>query len=153
MDHAHGGHESLHKTAVQATLHCLTGCAAGEILGLVIGTSLHWGNGETALFAIALAFLFGYSFTLVALARAGMSFASAARLALAADTLSIATMEIVDTGIILVIPGAMDAGLDTLLFWGSLAVSLLIAGIAAYPVNRFLIAKGKGHALVHAHHH
>jgi hypothetical protein len=142
---------SLNRTAWSATLHCLTGCAIGEILGMVIGTALGWGNGATIILAIVLAFLFGYSFTLVPLLKA-MSAASAAKLALAADTASITVMEIVDNAVMLIIPGAMDAGLDTLIFWGSLAFSLAVAAVAAFPVNRWLIARGKGHAVVHAHH-
>jgi hypothetical protein len=143
---------SLTRTAWSATLHCLTGCAIGEVLGMVIGTALGWGNGATIALAVVLAFFFGYSFTLVPLVKA-MSFAAAAKLALAADTASITVMEIVDNVIMLVIPGAMDAGLDSLLFWGSLAVSLALAALAAFPVNRWLIARGRGHAVVHAHHH
>ena len=159
MDHVHHSHHhhhpqaepSLNRTAWSATLHCLTGCAIGEILGMVIGTALGWGNGATIALAVALAFVFGYAFTLVPLLKA-LGFSSAAKLALAADTASITVMEIVDNAIMLVIPGAMDAGLDTLLFWGSLAFSLALAAVAAFPVNRWLIARGKGHAVVHAHH-
>ena len=151
QDHsAHGG--SLNRVALSATAHCLTGCAIGEVLGVAIGTALGWGNFETIVLAIALAFLFGYSLTMLPLLRAGLAFAAAVPLALASDTLSIAVMELVDNAFLLVVPGAMDAGLDTLLFWASLAVALLIAGICAYPVNRYLIARGKGHAVVHAHH-
>jgi hypothetical protein len=150
-DHsAHGG--SLNRVALSATAHCLTGCAIGEVLGVMIGTALGWGNLETIVLAIALAFLFGYSLTMLPLLRAGLAFAAAVPLALASDTLSIGVMELVDNAILLVVPGAMDAGLDTLLFWASLAFALLIAGMAAYPVNRYLIARGKGHAVVHAHH-
>jgi hypothetical protein len=154
--HSHHHHParsepSLNRTAWSATLHCLTGCAIGEVLGMVIGTALGWGNGPTIALAVALAFLFGYAFTLVPLLKA-LGFSSAAKLALAADTASITVMEIVDNAIMLVIPGAMDAGLDTLLFWGSLAFSLALAAVAAFPVNRWLIARGKGHAVVHAHH-
>jgi hypothetical protein len=118
----------------------------------MIGTALGWGNFETIVLAIALAFLFGYSLTMLPLLRAGLAFAAAVPLALASDTLSIAVMELVDNAILLVVPGAMEAGLDTVLFWASLAFALLIAGICAYPVNRYLIARGKGHAVVHAHH-
>jgi hypothetical protein len=143
---------SLNRTAWSATLHCLTGCAIGEVLGMVIGTALGWGNGATVALAVVLAFLFGYAFTLTPLLKA-MNFASAAKLALAADTASITIMEIVDNAIMLLIPGAMDAGLASVLFWGSLAFSLAIAAVAAFPVNRWLIARGKGHAVVHAHHH
>jgi hypothetical protein len=138
--------------AFSATVHCLTGCAIGEVLGMVIGIALGWGNVATIALAVVLAFLFGYSLTLLPLLRAGMALGTALKLALASDTLSIAVMEIVDNVIMLVIPGAMDAGLDTILFWGSLAVALLIAGVCAFPVNRWLITRGKGHALVHKHH-
>jgi len=155
-DHAHDQHAhdqgSLNRVAFSATAHCLTGCAIGEVLGVMIGTALGWGNFETIVLAIALAFLFGYSLTMLPLLRAGLAFAAAVPLALASDTLSIAVMELVDNAILLVVPGAMEAGLDTLLFWASLAFALLIAGICAYPVNRYLIARGKGHAVVHAHH-
>lgn len=150
-DHsAHGG--SLNRVAFSATAHCLTGCAIGEVLGVIIGTALGWGNFETIVLAIALAFLFGYSLTMLPLLRAGLAFAAAVPLALASDTLSIAVMELVDNAILLVVPGAMEAGVDSLLFWASLAFALLIAGICAYPVNRYLIARGKGHAVVHAYH-
>jgi hypothetical protein len=150
-DHsAHGG--SLNRVAFSATVHCLTGCAIGEVLGVFIGTALGWGNFETIVLAIALAFLFGYSLTMLPLLRAGLALAAAVPLALASDTLSIAVMELVDNAILLVVPGAMEAGLDSLLFWASLAFALLIAGICAYPVNRYLIARGKGHAVVHAYH-
>jgi hypothetical protein len=151
QDHsAHGG--SLNRVALSATAHCLTGCAIGEVLGVMIGTALGWGNFETIVLAIALAFLFGYSLTMLPLLRAGLAFAAAVPLALASDTLSIAVMELVDNAFLLFVPGAMEAGLDTLLFWASLALALLIAGMAAYPVNRYLIARGKGHAVVHAYH-
>jgi hypothetical protein len=156
--HEHAGHDhsahagSLNRVAFSATAHCLTGCAIGEVLGVMIGTALGWGNFETIVLAIALAFLFGYSLTMLPLLRAGLAFAAAVPLALASDTLSIAVMELVDNAILLVVPGAMEAGLDSLLFWASLAFALLIAGICAYPVNRYLIARGKGHAVVHAYH-
>jgi hypothetical protein len=150
MKHTH--RLSLTKTAWSATLHCLTGCAIGEVLGMVIGTALGWGNAATIALAVALAFVFGYALTLWPLLKA-MPIAAAMRLALAADTASIAVMELVDNAIMLVIPGAMDAGLGSVLFWGSLAVALAIAAIAAFPVNRWLIAHGRGHAVVHAHHH
>jgi hypothetical protein len=150
-DHAaHGG--SLNRVAFSATAHCLTGCAIGEVLGVIIGTALGWGNFETIVLAIALAFLFGYSLTMLPLLRAGLALAAAIPLALASDTLSIAVMELVDNAILVVVPGAMEAGLDSVLFWASLAFALLIAGMAAYPVNRYLIARGKGHAVVHAYH-
>ena len=149
--HAHQAQPSLNRTAWSATLHCLTGCAIGEVLGMVIGTALGWGNGATIALAVVLAFFFGYLLTLRPLL-AHMGFASAAKLALAADTASITVMEIVDNAIMLVIPGAMDAGLGAPLFWASLAFSLALAAVAAFPVNRWLIARGKGHAVVHAHH-
>ena len=148
----HHGEQSLNRLALSATIHCLTGCAIGEVLGMVIGTALGWGNGETIVLSIALAFLFGYSLTMLPLLRGGVALAAAIPLAFASDTISIAIMEIVDNAIILVIPGAMEAGLTDLLFWGSLAGSLLVAGAAAYPANRYLIARGRGHAVVHAHH-
>ncbi|MGH3092091.1 MAG: DUF4396 domain-containing protein [Gaiellaceae bacterium] len=144
---------SLNRLAFSATAHCLTGCAIGEILGLVIGTALGWSNWPTVALAVALAFVFGYSFTMVPLLRGGLVLGTAVGLALAADTLSIAVMEIVDNAIILAVPGAMEAGLTSLLFWGSLALALAIAFVAAFPVNRYLIARGRGHAVVHAHHH
>jgi Domain of unknown function (DUF4396) len=152
--HAHGAPSagSLNRLAFSATWHCLTGCAIGEVLGVAIGTALGWGNLETIVLAIVLAFFFGYSLTMLPLLRAGLAFAAAVPLALASDTLSIGVMEIVDNAIILVIPGAMAAGLSDALFWGSLAFSLVIAFMAAFPVNRWLIARGKGHAVVHAHH-
>jgi hypothetical protein len=143
---------SLNRLAFSATLHCLTGCAIGEILGLAIATSLGWDNTASIAIAVVLAFVFGYSFTLVPLLRGGIALATAIGLALASDTLSIAVMEIVDNAIILLWPGAMDAGLADILFWGSLAFALVIAFVAAFPVNRALIARGRGHALVHAHH-
>jgi hypothetical protein len=149
-DHGHGG--SLNRVAFSATVHCLTGCAIGEVLGVLIGTALGWGNWETIVLAIALAFVFGYSLTMLPLLRAGLGLAASLPLAFASDTLSIGVMELVDNAILLVIPGAMEAGLDELLFWASLAFALLIAGAVAYPVNRYLIARGKGHAVVHAHH-
>jgi hypothetical protein len=130
----------------------LTGCAIGEVLGVMIGTALGWGNWETIVLAIVLAFVFGYSLTMLPLLRAGLGLAAALPLAFASDTLSIAVMEFVDNVILVVIPGAMEAGLDELLFWASLAFALLVAGAFAYPVNRYLIARGKGHAVVHAHH-
>jgi Domain of unknown function (DUF4396) len=148
--HAHGA--SINRVAFSATLHCLTGCAIGEILGLAIGTALGWGNLETIVLAVVLAFFFGYSFTAVPLLRSGLAFGTAAGIALAADTVSIAVMEIVDNAVVLLIPGAMEAGLDELLFWASLAFALAVAFVAAFPVNRWLIARGRGHAVAHAHH-
>ena len=159
MHHAHHAHHehharqpSLNRTAWSATLHCLTGCAIGEILGMVIGTALGWGNGATIALAAVLAFLFGFALTLLPLLKAA-GFRTALKLALASDTASITVMEIVDNAIMLVIPGAMDAGLNTALFWGSLVFALALAAIAAFPINRWLIARGKGHAFVHAYHH
>jgi Domain of unknown function (DUF4396) len=151
---AHAGHgdANLNRVALSATLHCLTGCAIGEVLGVIIGTALGWGNWETIALAIALAYVFGYSLTMLPLVRAGLALSVAIPLAFASDTISIAVMEIVDNAILVIIPGAMEAGLDAVLFWGSLAFALLLAGIAAYPVNRYLISRGKGHAVVHAYH-
>jgi hypothetical protein len=148
--HAHSS--SLNRLAFSATLHCLTGCAIGEVLGLVLATALGWGNAASIAIAVVLAFVFGYSFTLVPLLRSGIVLGTAIGLALAADTLSIVVMEIVDSAIVLVWPGAMAAGLADLLFWGSLAIALAVAFAAAYPVNRALIARGRGHAVVHAYH-
>ncbi len=143
------GKQNLNALAFSATVHCLTGCAIGEVAGMAIGTALGFSNLATIVLAIVLAFFFGYGLTSLPLLRSGMALASVIPIAFASDTLSIATMEIVDNLIILAIPGAMDAGLDSLLFWGSLAVALLIAGAVALPVNRWLIARGKGHAVVH----
>jgi hypothetical protein len=140
---------ALDLVALSATLHCLTGCAIGEVAGVAIGTALGWSNLATIALAIALAFLFGYSLTSLPLLRAGLALAVVIPIALASDTLSIATMEVVDNAIILIIPGAMEAGLGDVLFWGSLASALVIAGIAAFPVNRLLLRRGKGHAAVH----
>jgi hypothetical protein len=151
-DPAARGGTSLNALALSATLHCLTGCAIGEVLGMVIGTALGLGNAATIAIAVLLAFLFGYALTMRPLLRSGMALPAAARLALAADTASITVMEIVDNAIMLAIPGAMTAGLASVLFWGSLAAALAIAGVAAFPVNRWLIARGRGHAVVHAHH-
>ena len=155
QQHTHGGaHDaaSLNRVAFSATVHCLTGCSIGEILGMVIGTAWGLGNWPTVGLSVVLAFISGYTLTMLPLRRSGMAFGEAARVALAADTASIAVMEIVDNLIMLVIPGAMTAGLGSTLFWGSLAVSLVLAGIAAYPVNRWLIARGRGHAVAHKHH-
>ena len=143
---------SLNRLAFSATVHCLTGCAIGEVLGMIIGTALGWSDLATIVLAVVLAFFFGYSLTMLPLLRGGLALGAAIPLALASDTISIAVMEIVDNAIMLLIPGAMEAGLTNLLFWGSLAVALLIAGAVAFPVNRWLIARGKGHAVVHAHH-
>ena len=150
--HEHGTAQSLNRVAWSATLHCLTGCAIGEVLGMVIGTSLGWSDAATIAISVALAFVFGYALTAFPLLRTGMPFARAAKLALASDTASITIMEIVDNAIMVVIPGAMSAGPGSLLFWGSLAVSLAIAAVAAFPLNRWLIGRGLGHAVVHAHH-
>ena len=143
---------SLNRLAFQATRHCLTGCAIGEILGLVIATQLGWHDAASIGIAVVLAFAFGYALTLRPLLASGMSLQRAGRLALAADTLSIVVMEIVDNAIVLAVPGAMDAQVTDGLFWGSLLVSLVVAGFAAFPVNRWLIARGQGHALVHGDH-
>jgi Domain of unknown function (DUF4396) len=143
---------SLNALAFSATAHCLTGCAIGEVLGMIIGTALGWSNGATIVLSIALAFLFGYSLTSLPLLRSGMALSAVIPIALASDTVSITIMEIVDNAIVLLIPGALDASLDEVLFWAALALSLLIAGAAAFPVNRWLLARGKGHAVVHAHH-
>ena len=151
-DHSAEAHGSMNRIALSATLHCLTGCAIGEVLGMIIGTALGWGDWATIVLAVVLAFLFGYSLTMLPLLRSGIALGAAVPVALASDTVSIAIMEIVDNAIILLIPGAMEAGLADGLFWGSLAVALLIAGVAAYPVNRWLIARGRGHAVVHAYH-
>jgi len=143
---------SLNRTAFSATVHCLTGCAIGEVLGMVIGTALGWGDFATIALAVVLAFFFGYLLTMLPLLRSGLALASALPLAFASDTLSIAIMEIVDNLIMLVIPGAMEAGLGSLLFWASLAFALAVAFVAAFPVNRYLISRGRGHAVVHEYH-
>jgi hypothetical protein len=143
---------SLNRTAFSATVHCLTGCAIGEVLGMVIGSTWGWGNWETVALSVALAFVFGYSLTLLPLLRAGIVFSTALGLAFASDTLSITVMEIIDNAIMLVIPGAMEAGLASPLFWSSMILSLLLAGMAAFPINRWLITRGRGHAVVHKHH-
>ena len=152
MDHAAARPDSTNRLALAATTHCLTGCAIGEVLGLVIATWLGWHDVPSALLAIVLAFVFGYALTIRPLLADGMPIRQAGRLAVASDTLSIATMEVVDTVIVLVIPGAMAAGLLDPLFWGSLVLALAIAGVVAFPVNRWLIARGRGHALVHEVH-
>jgi hypothetical protein len=150
--HQHHAEKSLNRLAASATTHCLTGCAIGEVLGVIIGTALGWGNFETIVLAIVLAFFFGYAFTSWPLLRSGLALAAVVPIALAADTLSITVMEIVDNAILLVIPGAMEAGLGDVLFWASLAFALAVAWVAAFPVNRWLIARGRGHAVAHAHH-
>ena len=140
---------ALDAVALSATLHCLTGCAIGETLGMVIGTALGFSEWGTVALAVALAFLFGYSLTSLPLLRAGLALGTVIPIALASDTLSIAVMEVVDNAIMLAIPGAMEAGLGNELFWGSLSVALVIAGVVAFPLNRWLIVRGKGHAAVH----
>ena len=151
--HAHHGSESsLNRTAFSATTHCLTGCAIGEVLGMVLATWWGWGNAASIVLAIALAFVFGYSLTLLPVLRAGVPLRRALAIAFASDTASIAVMEIVDNAFILLVPGAIDAGLGDGLFWWSLGVSLIIAFAFAFPLNRWLIARGKGHAVAHAYH-
>jgi hypothetical protein len=153
--HAHASHaadRSLNALAFSATVHCLTGCAIGEVLGMVIGTALDLSNLVTIVQSIVLAFFFGYSLTSLPLLRSGLALAAVVPLALASDTISIAIMEVVDNAIMLTIPGAMQAGLDNLGFYLALAASLIIAGAAALPVNKWLIARGKGHAVVHQYH-
>jgi hypothetical protein len=153
--HAHAHHDmptqgaALTGVAITATLHCLTGCAIGEIAGMAIGTALGFSNTGTIALSIALAFVFGYGLTSMPLLRAGLALAAVIPIALASDTFSIATMELVDNAVVVAVPGALDAGLGTLLFWGSLAFSLAVAFVAAVPVNRWLIGRGKGHAAVH----
>ena len=144
---------TLNATAFRATVHCLTGCAIGEVLGMVLGASLGWSNRLTILVSVVLAFGFGYALTVQPLLRGGIAVGAALRVALAADTLSIAVMEIIDNAFMLVVPGAMDAPLTSPLFWESLAASLVLAGAVAYPVNRWLIARGRGHAVVHGSGH
>ncbi len=151
MDHAHGP-QSLNRLAFAATVHCLTGCAIGEVLGMVLGTALGWGDWQTVGVAVVLAFVFGYSLTMLPLLRGGLSLREAIPVAFASDTISIGIMEVVDNAIIVLIPGALAAGLGDGLFWGSLAASLVLAGAAAYPANRYLIGRGRGHAVAHAHH-
>ncbi|MEU4801889.1 DUF4396 domain-containing protein [Actinosynnema sp. NPDC023587] len=141
------------KTAMSATLHCLTGCAIGEVLGMVVGTALGLPNWGTIVLAVVLAFFFGYALTLRGVLRAGLGFRAALKTALAADTVSILVMEVVDNAVMLVVPGAMDAGLASWLFWTALAFSLAVAFVLTVPVNRWLIARGKGHAVVHHLHH
>lgn len=143
---------SLNRLALSATVHCLTGCAIGEVLGMVLATWWGWGDVASIALAIVLAFFFGYGLTSLPLLRSGMTVREVAPLAFASDTASITTMEIVDNLFIVLVPGAISAGLGDALFWWSLALGLLIAGAIAYPVNRWLIARGKGHAAVHAHH-
>jgi hypothetical protein len=152
QDHNHTG-DSTNAMAVSATLHCLTGCAIGEIVGLIIGTALGLTNLATIPVAIALAFLFGYSLSTLPLLKAGLALSTALSVVLAADTLSILTMEVVDNAVMAVIPGAMNAGLVNPVFWIGMMISLIAAFFAAYPVNRYLLRRGKGHALTHRYHH
>jgi hypothetical protein len=148
------GGRALDAVALSATLHCLTGCAIGEVLGMIIGTALGFSEWGTVALAVALAFLFGYSLTSLPLLRAGLALSAVIPIALATDTFSIAVMEIVDNAIMLLIPGAMEAGLGNVLFWGALSFALAIAGVVAFPVNRWLITRGRGHAVLHnsGHH-
>jgi hypothetical protein len=145
--------KSLNALAFSATVHCLTGCAIGEVAGMVIGTALDWSNGATIAISIVLAFVFGYSFTSAPLLRAGLALSAVVPLALASDTISIGIMEVVDNTVVALIPGALDASLGDIGFWAALALALVLAGAAAYPANRWLLARGKGHAVVHQHHH
>ena len=145
--------DSSWRTAVSATLHCLTGCAIGEVLGMALATWWGWANGPSIALAVVLAFFFGYLLTATSVRRAGMDLRTAVTVALAADTVSILVMEIVDNLVMLTVPGALEAGLLDLLFWASLAFSLVVAFVVTVPVNRWMISRGKGHAVVHAHHH
>ncbi|MFC4855209.1 DUF4396 domain-containing protein [Actinophytocola glycyrrhizae] len=145
--------EATWSTAVSATLHCLTGCAIGEVLGMVIGTALGWHGIATIVLAVALAFVFGYALTMRGVLRAGVSFRQALRIALAADTVSILVMEVVDNAVLVTVPGAMDAGVVSWLFWLSLAFALAVAFVVTVPVNKWLIGRGRGHAVMHEYHH
>ena len=151
-EHHHDTGTSLTRLAVSATLHCLTGCAIGEVLGMVLATWWGWSDAPSIALAVVLAFFFGYLLTMIPVLRAGVARSSAIGIALAADTLSILTMEIVDNAVLLIVPGAMEAGLTSLLFWGALAFSLVVAFVVTVPVNRWLIGRGKGHAVVHQYH-
>jgi hypothetical protein len=160
--HAHGHSDHEHSqgagpvswaTAAQATLHCLTGCAIGEVLGMVIGTAAGLHNAATVVLSIVLAFVFGYALTMRPVLAAGVGFRAALGVALAADTVSIAVMELLDNAVIVAVPGAMEAGLASPLFWGSLAFSLVVAFVLTTPVNRWMISRGRGHAVVHQYHH
>jgi len=142
----------LTRTAISATLHCLTGCAIGEVLGMVIGTSLGWSTAATVALAVALAFVFGYALTMRGVLRAGLPFRRALQVALAADTVSIAVMELVDNAVMVSVPGAMEAGLSSAFFWLALAVAFAVAFVVTTPVNRWLMGRGRGHAVVHAYH-
>ncbi len=154
-DHEHDGHadQSLNSLAISATLHCLTGCAAGEVTGMAIGTALGWGNLATIALAVGLAFLFGYTLTSIPLFKAGLTFAAALPIILATDTVSIAIMEVIDNGFVMLIPGAMEAGLTNWLFWASIAGGFAVAFPFAWWANRYMLARGKGHALVHEYMH
>jgi hypothetical protein len=143
---------NLTRLAVSATLHCLTGCAIGEVLGMVIGTALGWSNLATVVLAVALAFVFGYSLTIRPVLKSGLPLRAAIGVALAADTVSIAVMEVVDNAVMLGVPGAMNAGLGNWVFWVALAFSLAVAFVVTVPVNRWMISRGKGHAVVHQYH-
>jgi hypothetical protein len=138
--------------AVRATLHCLTGCAIGEVLGMVIGTALGWSAVATVALAVTLAFVFGYALTMLSVLRAGLTFRAALKVALAADTISIAVMELVDNAVMVSVPGAMEAGVSSALFWLALAAALAVAFVVTTPVNKWLMGRGRGHAVVHAHH-
>jgi hypothetical protein len=151
-EQAHGRRASLWRSAIQATLHCLTGCAIGEVLGMVLATAFGWGNAASIAVSIVLAFFFGYALTIRPVLRAGLAFRRATGVAFASDTVSITTMEIIDNAFILVVPGALAAGLGDGLFWWSLALSLVIAFVLTVPVNRWLIARGRGHAVMHGIH-
>jgi hypothetical protein len=151
--HEHGAMGGVNKMALIATLHCLTGCAIGEVLGMVIGTALGWSDVQTIVLAVALAVVFGYAFTIGPVMRSGLALRAAIPVALAADTVSITVMEIVDNAVMLAVPGAMGAGLGNWVFWLVLAASLAVAFVVTVPVNRWLISRGKGHAVAHRHHH
>ncbi|MFI5965119.1 DUF4396 domain-containing protein [Streptomyces asoensis] len=150
--HGDGDRHASWAMAARATLHCLTGCAIGEILGMVIGTALGWGNVPTMVTAIVLAFVFGYSLTLFGLRRAGLDLRAAVKVALAADTVSIAVMELVDNGVVALTPGAMEAQLSDGLFWATLLGGFVVAFLVTTPVNKWMIGRGKGHAVAHAGH-
>jgi hypothetical protein len=152
MDHHHEHAPATWSMAAQATLHCLTGCAIGEVLGMVIGTWLGWENLPTIVLAVVLAFVFGYALTVRGVLRSGLDLRTALKVALAADTASIAVMEIVDNAVVLLVPGAMDAGLGSWLFWSALAFSLVVAFVVTTPFNKWMIGRGRGHAVVHAYH-
>ena len=151
--HHQPGGADLTRTAISATLHCLTGCAIGEVLGMALATWWGWSDAASIALAVVLAFAFGYALTMAPVLRSGLTLRAAVKVALAADTLSILTMEVVDNAVLLAVPGAMDAGLGSFLFWGSLAFALAVAFVVTVPVNRALIARGRGHAVVHQYHH